>query len=747
MVQMLKSPKDFDIYRGLNFWICPMQQIHSLVKTRIFKLLLAGISMAPATLIADQPGSKPTSVDTYQLEQVVIEGQGSRALPLSEPLPEVSGALINSGKKTTVADLEALPPISSNNYRQAFTQLPGLLTSEVSNESFTSFSYRGLGDPHESFNMNVLRNGIPISADMYGYPANYYQPPLDSVDSIQFVRGGAALQYGPQVGGAVNFITRKPAHNAPAAVYSKQVFGSKNFFSTYNELSGTVDNVSYLGFFHRRQSDGFRDENSDYGVNNGNMMFAVESSPAAKWTFEFDAYDADHGEAGGLTLESGEGLANYNQDRNQSSVIFDRLRVERYAATIGLEYEADKDTTIIARAFGWYYDRFSRRQSAGTANPFGGIYNGATNTIADQEFSTVGLDARAAHRWKIGKEEQNLAAGFLLYGVDSPFTQEQGLTPWADSGILQKDIDRSTRTAAVFAENRFNFGRLKIVPGARLEMINISINENIPSTLELGLREEDDFSTVLLPGLGVAYDLGDDTEAYANATTGYKPRTYSDVVPLNSGDTISSDLDPAHSTMYETGIRGTPLSWVRFDSSVFLASFTDQFGRVGSNIQNVGDSRTYGLDLMTEFATLRLYDSMTGANISDYLGEINLFWNAQFLNAEFTEGPVDGKTPQYAPDYVMRTGATYKFDQRYKLAFLGTFVADHYADDANTANRYIPSYKVWDLTAEAEIVPKYLSLVAGINNIFDEKYYARVRSNGIDPALPRNLYGGVVVRF
>jgi Fe(3+) dicitrate transport protein len=186
---------------------------------------------------------------------------------------------------------------------------------------------------------------------------------------------------------------------------------------------------------------------------------------------------------------------------------------------------------------------------------------------------------------------------------------------------------------------------------------------------------------------------------------------------------------------------------MRFDSSVFLASFADQFGRVGSNIQNVGDSRTYGLDLMTEFATLRLYDSITGSKVSDYLGEINLFWNAQFLNAEFTEGPVDGKTPQYAPDYVMRTGATYKFDDRYKLAFTGTFVADHYADDANTANRYIPSYKVWDLTAEAEIVRSRLSLVAGINNIFDENYYARVRSNGIDPGLPRNVYGGLVLKF
>lgn len=701
--------------------------------------------MSPATLLAQDSTQKPPQPDTYLLSKVVIEGEGT--LPLSAPLPDVSGAEINSGKKTTVADLEAIPEISSNNYRQAFTQIPGLLTSEVSNESFASFSYRGLGDPHESVNMNLLRNGIPIAADMYGYPANYYLPPLDSVESIQFVRGGASLMYGPQVGGALNFITRRPDPKAPASVYSKQVFGSKNFFSTYNELSGTVDNVSYLGFFHRRQSDGFRDENADYGVNNGNIMFAVESSPAATWTVEFDAYDADHGEAGGLTLESGAGLANYNEDRFQSSVLFDRLRIERYSGTIGLEYELDRDTTIIARAFGWYYDRFSRRQNPGTANAFGGIYNGSTNTIADQEFTTLGLDARVAHRWKLWREEQNLAAGFLLYGVDSPFTQQQGATPWADSGVLQRDIDRSTRTAALFAENRFKFGRLQIVPGARLEMIKLGIDENIPTTPELGLRTEDDFSTVLLPGVGAAFDLGSDTEAYANATTGYKTRSYADVVPLNSGDTISGDLDPARSTMYETGVRGTPLSWMRFDSSVFLANFTDQFGRVGSNIQNVGDSETYGLDLMTEFATVRLYDSVVGSKLAETVGDINIFWNAQFLNAEFTDGPVDGKTPQYAPDYVMRTGVTYDFARRYKLAFLGTFVADHYADDANTANRYIPSYRVWDLTAEADIISSRLSLVAGVNNIFDEKYYARIRSNGIDPALPRNVYGGVVLRF
>ena len=716
-------------------------------KLLITTTVALAICSSELSVFAQEKSETPSATGVYHLEEVVVEGQDKSDLPLSASLPEVSGVQINSGKKTTEADLEAIPPIASNNYRQAFTQLPGLLTSEVSNESFASFSYRGMGDPHESFNMNLLRNGLPIAADMYGYPANYYVPPIDSVQSIQFIRGGASLMYGPQVGGALNFVTRKPDPKAPASVYSKQVFGERNFFSTYNELSGTSGNVSYLGFFHRRQSDGFRDENSDYGVNNGNMMFAIEASPKAKWTFEFDAYDADHGEAGGLTLETGEGLANYNENRFQSSVLYDRLRIQRYSGTVGLEYEVDADTTIVARAFGGYYDRFSRRQSAGTANPFGGIYNGTTNTIADQEFATVGLDARVAHKWKMFGEEQNLAAGFLLYGVDSPFTQEQGSTPWADSGTLQRDIDRTTRTGSLFAENRFNFGRLKITPGARIEMIDIGVDENIPTTPELGLRTEDDFTAVLLPGVGVGYDLSPDTEAYANATTGYKPKTYADVVPLNSGDTISNDLDPAHSRMYETGVRGTPMSWMRFDSSVFLTTFTDQFGRVGSNIQNVGDSRTYGLDLMTEFAAVKLYDSVVGSRLSDYIGNINLFWNAQFLNAEFTDGPVDGKTPQYAPDYVMRTGVRYDYDSRYKLAFLGTLVDDHYADDANTANRYIPSYRVWDLTGEAELIPSRLSLVAGVNNIFDEKYYARIRSNGIDPGLPRNVYGGVVLKF
>src|SRR5690606_32217445 len=101
---------------------------------------------------------------------------------------------------------------------------------------------------------------------------------------------------------------------------------------------------------------------------------------------------------------------------------------------------------------------------------------------------------------------------------------------------------------------------------------------------------------VPLSGLGLAYDLGAQSEIYANVSQGYKAKTYSDAVPLGVTDTISSDLEPGKTWTYELGFRGTPKSWLTFDASVFLIDYDDRFGRVGSNLQNVGHSINKGVD-------------------------------------------------------------------------------------------------------------------------------------------------------
>jgi outer membrane receptor protein involved in Fe transport len=57
------------------------------------------------------------------------------------------------------------------------------------------------------------------------------------------------------------------------------------------------------------------------------------------------------------------------------------------------------------------------------------------------------------------------------------------------------------------------------------------------------------------------------------------------------------------------------------------------------------------------------------------------------------------------------------------------------------------AYNVWDFTYEVNLLKDRLSIIGGINNLFDLKYTTRITNTGIDPAMPRNWYAGVQVKF
>jgi outer membrane receptor protein involved in Fe transport len=48
---------------------------------------------------------------------------------------------------------------------------------------------------------------------------------------------------------------------------------------------------------------------------------------------------------------------------------------------------------------------------------------------------------------------------------------------------------------------------------------------------------------------------------------------------------------------------------------------------------------------------------------------------------------------------------------------------------------------------EWKVYKDLVGITAGINNLFDEEYYARVRPDGIDPAYGRNYYAGLSLSF
>jgi len=292
--------------------------------TLLITALILAHGLAPQAQVA-APAPDATNAAT-RLPEVVVRGEAEYSETVHGPfLPPVQGTVINAGKKTSVLDLDELPRISNNNYRQALAKTPGLFLSEETSP-LLSIGYRGLA-PHRAQFTQVLKDGIPIHADQFGYPEAYYTPPLDTVDRIEFLRGGASLMYGPQPGGSLNYVTHRPRTDRTFSFRTQHIFGSDALYSTFNSMDGTVDRLGYYAYFNHRQMDGFREAKSDFDLFAGSLKLVLDAASDSRWVFNFDGYAEEHGEPGGLSLTAG---PNYKRDREATTRFFDRFRLERY---------------------------------------------------------------------------------------------------------------------------------------------------------------------------------------------------------------------------------------------------------------------------------------------------------------------------------------------------------------------------------------------------------------------------------
>ena len=702
-------------------------------------------SDTPADHFADE--SKAIQLPVFRVEAETIRDDIVQA-PF---MPGTQGTQVFVGKKSIVIDFDAMPQIQTDNYRQAFAKHPGLLTSELSNSSLLSLSYRGIGDPHESQNLLVLKDGIPFVLDPFGYPTVYYAPPFESVDRLEFVAGGGALLYGPQPSGALNYVTHIPNRNHAASLTTQHVAGSDSLYSSFNTLEGGVGRTGYLAQFDHRSGDSFRDRNSDFELNGGSVKLVADVGSAARIVLDVDAYKADSGEPGGLTLARGAGLLTYDDSRTQTQNLYDRVRVDRRAALVRYERDFGSDASFSASVWVSEFSRFSKRQNG---SGFGRIPTGTNNTINLHKYYTYAADVRYRRDYDTGEHRNTFTTGFTSMRMDSPISNRRGATIEADDGVRTYQAKRGTRYLAVFGEHVFRRGKLAITPGLRFELLRQTVNEQQnDARIAAGraLLQTTENTLEPLGGIGATYDFGPSGEFYGNVSTAYKPATYGDLIPTGSGDTVSDQLQPGRAINYEFGWRARPApgSWV--DVSVFAIDYNNRFGRVGTNLQNVGRSLNRGLSAATEIEVW---------NTSGDRNALSVAWhgNVQFLDAEFTSGPLDGRTPQYAPRLTVRSGLVLRIPNRLKVALLGTYLAEHFADDANTrtptADWLIPAYTVFDFTLEAYIWrgqiagrDSAVAVLGGINNLFDEHYWSRVRSNGIDPANGRNFYTGLRLEF
>lgn len=174
--------------------------------------------------------------DTILLQEIEIYAEKNVLKP-------ITGIFLNTGKTMNVINFKNQTVTYAEKYgRQVFLKIPGAFIYDMDGTgNQVNISIRGL-DPHRMWEFNVRKDGIMTNTDIYGYPASHYSVPLEAIDRIELIKGTAALQYGAQFGGMLNYIAKKADSTKFISYEQSNTIGTYNLISTFHRISGTKKN-------------------------------------------------------------------------------------------------------------------------------------------------------------------------------------------------------------------------------------------------------------------------------------------------------------------------------------------------------------------------------------------------------------------------------------------------------------------------------------------------------------------------
>ncbi len=691
--------------------------------------------------IAAQPTTKPNKSDTNfinYLPDITVVGRNSKSD--YQQMPEIVGTSIYAGKKNSLVVLENVQGnVVTNNMRQVLAKVPGIHIWESDPSGIQiGIAARGLS-PNRSWEFNVRQNGYDIAADPFGYPEAYYNPQLQAVQRIEIVRGQGSLQYGPQFGGMINYILRNGSEiNKPFELETQQTIGSKNLFNSFISLGGKKGKVHYYTFFDHRKGDGWR-ENSQYYTNSAFATVNYHFNTKLSLTVEIMRSHIRSQQPGGLTDNQ------IKQDAEQSLRGRNWFDITWTTPAILVNYQISEKTRWNTKLYGTIGDR----NSVGflQAITIKDSINASTLTYNNRivnldQYRNYGLESRILSDFYLGKKKHTFSGGIRMYSGTTT-RQADGIgskgTGYdiAVSGNYPRDIKFNSKNAAVFTETVFRFSdKILLIPGIRLEWLEGSSsgrNGYSSNGNEITLQHITRSRSFLLAGVGSEYHITKTTEIYGNISQAYRPIQFANLQAPPTTDIVDPDLQDAKGYNFDLGYRGKLNNFLQFDLSYFYLQYNNRVGTIttsGNNyrlITNVGNSSSKGFEGYIEFNPIRAF---TKSIHSDLI----IFGSYGYTHATYSSDHKDastkGKKVENAPNNIFRTGITAGYKGFLFTTQMST-VGESFSDANNTIiaslngnTGLIPSYTVMDITATYKF-NKNLNIKAGVNNLFDERYFTR----------------------
>ncbi|WP_141232920.1 TonB-dependent receptor [Pseudomonas sp. Irchel 3A7] len=645
--------------------------------------------------------------------------------------PEV---LSYAGSRSMVKEAD-LHKASVRGVDDALQRVPSVkIFDETGTGALPQISVRGLYESR-SGRVQALSDGIPLALAPYGQTGlSLFPVTLATVDRIDVVRGGAAVQYGPNnVGGVINFISKPIPKEWETTLQERTTFnaGGHQLWDTYLGTGGYLtDNFGLQLDLNTLNGDTAR-EHSDSDIQNYRLRGQWNIDDDRDLSFGVQRYQADMDLAGALSVKD------YKDDPRQSTRPLDRFEgdTDRVWGTYTQQLGAIGPFDSVE--FSWTNFAHNSYRNFVVGLPFTPDGAAVTRQDGPRDFKVWGSEPRLSMSIDGDRLSQTwlLGARYVREDIDYKVNR-QSLATGKTTPFRDWTFDDEAK--AFYLSNAIGLfdNRLTITPGVRYENATMNYDDGITGFQHENKSEE------WLPGLTVGFQASDDWFVYANAQKSLRPPQVTQIV--KEGD-VGAEL----AWNYETGVRYTPWQGLRVDFGVYRIDFSDQivYNATTDRFVNLGSTRHQGIETEVFWTPSALPD-------------LDLHASYAYLDARQRNGDFKDNEVPYASRNQFNIDGRYRFAEHWTYSLDGLFVSSAYTDAANSGDEdatasvgKLPAYWVWNTAIEREFKLQdhsTLTASAGVSNLFNREYYFR----GIDtspwgrqPAPERSLTLGLNYRF
>ena len=728
--------------------------------------------------------------------------EASTVSPPSEPKPAPAATqpdpadprVVLQERVTVVGSLESLSEIPGaaqlltgeqlERRRQGFDDIhrmlrpiPGLNIQEEDGFGHRpNVGMRGSGTDRSS-KITLMEDGVLIAPAPYSAPAAYYFPLSGRMEAIEVRKGSSQIKYGPNtVGGALNLVST----SVPSAfrLRAKAEAGQHGSAKLHAHAGDAGERLGWLLETYQGGSSGFKelDGGGDTGFRLqdyvGKVRFNSRRGARVYQQVELKlgATEEDSDETYlGLTEGDFRSDPLRRYPASQLDVFEASHRQAQLRHFVAFSPRLDVTTTVWHNGFERRWYKLESVLGQGLASvlerpdDFPTHYAVLTGADSDpnalvirnnnRSYYSRGAETILGLKAGLGPTRHEVEVGVrYLEDEEDRFQQDDAYQMLGGRMALTRPGAPGSQTNQVvsagawafFAQDHVRWGRLTLVPGFRVEAIDLRRVDYARTDPDRTAPTQvlDDTVDVFVPGIGASLRVGDATDVVAGLHKGFAP----------PGPGANTATRPEESLNYELGLRARRGSF-RGELTGFYNDYENLLGRDtlatgGSgtgDLFNGGAVRILGLEAGLSGDLGRAF----GLALSVPLQASYTFTDGEFRNSFQSRygpwGTVDaGDELPYLPRHqlfsslglgddrwLVNLGASWVSAMRTEAGH-GPLVVEESTDSA----------LVLDLLAEAAVVSR-LRVYGSLQNLTDRRYVVARQPAGARPGLPRTLMVGV----